>query len=130
MRVLRQASSYWRPPGRMRAMSVGASSAAPAAPTGAGGSRSRTASSTLFALTASPELTLCSPSHGRVHSLKNPAIVKDFYMHPETRDVRSPILVYPEDARADRRAAKDVKNGRAFFSPSLFNDLSAATSES
>lgn len=111
-------------------VSVGASSAAPAAPTGAGGSRSRTASSTLSSFTASPKSTLCSPPHGRVHSIKNPAILKDFYLHPETPDVRSPILVYPEDAHADRRAAKDVKNGRAFFSPSLFNDLSAATSES
>ncbi|KAI0355609.1 hypothetical protein OH77DRAFT_1520716 [Trametes cingulata] len=55
-----------------------------------------------------------------VHNIKCPRIGQDFYLHPETEFASQPITIYPEDARGDRTAAKDVKRGHAFFSPSLF----------
>ncbi|KAH9895116.1 hypothetical protein C8Q73DRAFT_646031 [Cubamyces lactineus] len=56
------------------------------------------------------------------HKIEEPEIGKDFYLHPETPQSRALwVLMYPEDTRTNRKAARDVKAGRAVFSPYLYN---------
>lgn len=71
-----------------------------------------------------PCMALTSPSE---HGIEDPKIDEDYYVHLDsatrTEQVAQkigPILVYPEHARTDRVAVRDVKEGRAFFSASLF----------
>ncbi|KAI0374172.1 hypothetical protein BV20DRAFT_962163 [Pilatotrama ljubarskyi] len=55
------------------------------------------------------------------HDIKRPVMEDDFFLHPETPELTSEsVTIYPEDARGDRTAAKDVKRGHGFFSSSLF----------
>ncbi|KAI0675162.1 hypothetical protein C8Q78DRAFT_1010788 [Trametes maxima] len=54
------------------------------------------------------------------HGIENPEIGTDFYVHPETSLGGPPVIIYPDDARTNRKAAKDVKSGNALFSASLF----------
>ena len=57
------------------------------------------------------------------HQIEKPEIAKDFYLHPETPQAGELwVLMYPENACNDRKAARDVKAGIAVFSPSLYND--------
>ncbi|KAI9068287.1 hypothetical protein FKP32DRAFT_175704 [Trametes sanguinea] len=60
----------------------------------------------------------------RVHQVQKPEIGRDFYVVPKVEDGvwHDPILVYHENARANRKAARDVKRRIAVFSPSLFQD--------
>ncbi|KAH9858414.1 hypothetical protein C2E23DRAFT_1583 [Lenzites betulinus] len=47
---------------------------------------------------------------------------EDFYLHPDNcAGAHHTITIYPEDARGDRTADKDVLKGHAFFSTSLFS---------
>ncbi|KAH9854876.1 hypothetical protein C2E23DRAFT_815980 [Lenzites betulinus] len=47
---------------------------------------------------------------------------EDFYLHPTTpTGAHHTISIYPEDARGDRTADKDVAKGHAVFSASLFS---------
>ncbi|KAI0332368.1 hypothetical protein GY45DRAFT_1299392 [Cubamyces sp. BRFM 1775] len=57
------------------------------------------------------------------HKIVKPEINKDFYLHPDTPQAgKLPVLMYPEYARTDRTAARDVKAGKAVFSPHLYCD--------
>ncbi|EIW63488.1 uncharacterized protein TRAVEDRAFT_43779 [Trametes versicolor FP-101664 SS1] len=55
------------------------------------------------------------------HDTDRPVIGEDFYLHPKTGTQTYPISIYPENARGDRTAAKDVQRGHAFFSITLFH---------
>ncbi|KAI0661319.1 hypothetical protein C8Q70DRAFT_707713 [Cubamyces menziesii] len=56
------------------------------------------------------------------HRIEKPKIGKDFYLHPETPQAGELwVLMYPENACNDRKAARDVKAGIAVFSPFLYN---------
>ncbi|KAI9068286.1 hypothetical protein FKP32DRAFT_1642714 [Trametes sanguinea] len=59
----------------------------------------------------------------RAHQIDAPEIGKDFYIYPRPGDgTHCSLSVYPEYARTDRTAARDVKRGIAVFSSSLFQE--------
>ncbi|OJT01673.1 hypothetical protein TRAPUB_7875 [Trametes pubescens] len=64
---------------------------------------------------------------GDAHKIDNPKIDLDYYVPLDSTHAAGeassvgPILIYPEYSRTDRVTVKDVKEGRAFFSPSLFD---------
>ncbi|KAI0374173.1 hypothetical protein BV20DRAFT_606110 [Pilatotrama ljubarskyi] len=52
---------------------------------------------------------------------RSPDRHEDYYIHLDAvHEPFGPVIIYPEDARKDRIAKKDVATGRAFFSPTLF----------
>ncbi|KAI0645553.1 hypothetical protein C8Q79DRAFT_700147 [Trametes meyenii] len=59
-----------------------------------------------------------------VHGIAKPRLGNDYYVHldsvSQTRGPTITINIYPEYARTGRTAVKDVREGRGFFSPSLF----------
>ncbi|KAI0355610.1 hypothetical protein OH77DRAFT_1424555 [Trametes cingulata] len=57
------------------------------------------------------------------HSVGKPQIDEDYYIHLDAvHKPFGPVHIYPEGARKDRIAKKDVEAGRAFFSSTLFID--------
>ncbi|KAI0675146.1 hypothetical protein C8Q78DRAFT_1010746 [Trametes maxima] len=62
----------------------------------------------------------CTSAHG----IAKPCLDEDYYVHLDsvslTEGTSIPINIYPGYAWADRTAEKDVREGRGFFSPTLF----------
>ncbi|KAI0332367.1 hypothetical protein GY45DRAFT_1299389 [Cubamyces sp. BRFM 1775] len=58
----------------------------------------------------------------KVHGIASPQEDVDYYVHLDSPKAAldGPITIYPTYAKTDRVAVKDVKAGRAFFSPTLF----------
>ncbi|KAI9060329.1 hypothetical protein FKP32DRAFT_1760572 [Trametes sanguinea] len=67
----------------------------------------------------SPPLEHCTSAHG----VEDPVIDRDFYVRLDSsshKGMTKWITIYPESAREDCDAVRDVQSGTAFFSSSLF----------